>query len=328
MRKNILAQSISGFISLLLIGGCSSIPQTVGFPSAIPERTILPTLTITPAITPTLTITPTITPTLTALPTLVEATPVNTMTTQERKNFLTQFLSDSGNCHLPCWWDITPGQSWGVAEKVIHQVGGNFAAVFPGHDPGTTVYGTYIIDGIPTNDITIEEKGSLVYAWHINSTNSQDPAIVHRIWKNYLAPKIVTAYGMPDRILLWVVPSPDFLRYGVYSEWLFYDELGFSIRYDGRIPKYFSGASFFRICPSDQLLEIGLNMQAPDNNLSLDRFDKILEDIRLGTDTGKLRVVHSLQDATGLDDTEIYNTFTQNKDACFAIPSDIWSPDK
>jgi len=246
------------------------------------------------------------------------------MTTQERGNFLTQFLSDGGDCRLPCLWDITPGQSWGDAEKGIHKLGGKLVAVFPGHDPKATVYGTHIIDGMPTNDISIEEKDRLVYAWHINST-SADPAIVRRIWKNHLAPKIVTAYGMPDRILLWVVPSPDFLRYGVYYEWLFYDELGFSIRYDGRIPKYFSGASFFRICSSDQLLGVELNMQAPDNNLPLDRFDKVLEDRRLGTDTGKLIVVHSLQYATGLDNTEIYNTFIQNNEPCFAIPSNIWS---
>lgn len=319
-----ITQGISGFILLLVIGSCSSISKTVDFPSAIPTHTILPALTITPTITPTSTITPTITSTLTAIPTLVEATPANTMTTEERRNFVTEFLSDSGDCHLPCWWYITPGQSWGDAEKVIRKLGGNLVAAFPGHDPETTVYGTHIMNGILTDDVSIEEKNGSVYRWHVNS-DSTDPAIVRRTWKNYLAPKIVTAYGMPDRILLWVVPSPDFLRYGVYSEWLFYDELGFSIRYDGRIPKYFSGASFFRICPSDQLLGVDLNMQAPDNNLPLDRFDKVLEDRRLGTETGKSIVVHSLQDATELDNTEIYNTFIQSKEACFAIPSDIWS---
>jgi hypothetical protein len=316
MKRNSITQHVLRFALLLLISGCISTPPTQEFLSPVPTHTILPTLTVTPTITPTLTI----------MPTLVEATPVNTMTTEERKNFLIQFLSNSGDCRLPCWWNITPGQSWEDAEKVIHELGGNLVAVFPGYDPQTTVYGTYIIDGIPTNDISVEEKDGLVYAWHINSTNPQDPETVRRIWKNYSTQKIVSAYGMPNRILLWVVPSPDSLRYGGYSQWLFYDELGFSIRYDGRIPRYFSGAPFFRICSeTDPLLSIELDMQSPDNNLPLDRFDKILEDVRLGTDTGKLRVIHSLQEATGLDDTEIYNTFIQNQGACFAIPSDIWS---
>lgn len=314
MKKDTVIQHILGFTLLLIIVSCTSTSPTVDFPSPVPTHTTSPTLTVTPTITPTLTI----------MPTLVEAIPVNTMTTEERRNFLTQFLSDSGDCRLPCWWDITPGQSWEDAEKVIHQMGGNLVAVFPGYDPNTTVYGTHIMEGILTDSVSIEEKDGLVHAWHIHSASS-DPEIIRRIWKNYSAQQIVKRYGMPDRILLWVVPSPDFLRYGVYDEWLFYDALGFSIRYQGRIPKYFSGASFFRICSSDQLLEIELNMQAPDNNRPLERFDKVLEDRRLGTETGKSIVLHSLQDATGLDDAEIHNTFIQNENACFTIPSDIWS---
>jgi len=95
--------------------------------------------------------------------------------------------------------------------------------------------------------------------------------------------------------------------------------------YEARIPKYFFGAPFFRICSeTDPLLNIEINTQSPDNSLALDRFDRTLEEVRLGTDIGKVLVIHSLQEATGLDDTEIYNTFLQNEGACFAIPSDIW----
>jgi len=314
MRKKTIVQLISRFM-LLLIVGCTSTTPIVASSSSVPTHMALPTLTVIP----------TITPTLTATPTLVEATPVNTMTTEERRDFLTQFLSDSGDCRLPCWWDITPGQLWEDAGKVIHKLGGNLIAAFPGDDPKTTVYGTYIIDGIPTNDISIEEKDGLVYAWHINSTNSQDPETVRRIWKNYSAQKIVTAYGMPDRILLRGDPASNSLQYGLYSLWLFYDELGFSILYEARIPKYFFGAPFFRICSEvDPLLSIEVNTQSSENLLSLDRFDRTLEEIRLGTDIGKVLVIHSLQEATRLDDTEIYNTFIQNEGACFAIPSDIW----
>jgi hypothetical protein len=314
MRKKVVAQLIPRFM-LFLIVGCTSTSPIVESPSSVPTHTLLPTLTVTS----------TITPTLTAVPTLVEATPVNTMTTEERKNFLTQFLSDSGDCRLPCWWNITPGQTWEDAEKVIHKLGGGLVVAFPGHDSKTTVYGTYIIDEIPTNDIRIEEKDGLVYAWHINSTNSQDPEIVRRIWKNYSAQKIVKAYGMPGRILLRAHPATHPRQYGIYSLWLFYDELGFSILYEARVPRYFFGAPFFRICSeTDPLLSIDLNTQSPDNALLLDRFDGILEEVRMATDIGKAIVIHTLQEATGLDDIEIYNTFMQKEGACFAIPSDIW----
>jgi hypothetical protein len=67
-----------------------------------------------------------------------------------------------------------------------------------------------------------------------------------------------------------------------------------------------------------------LHTQSPDNPLPLERFDRTLEEVRLETEVGKVLVIRSLQEATGLDDTEIHNTFVQNERACFAIPSDIW----
>jgi hypothetical protein len=316
MNKNIITQYVLRFALLLLISGCISTPPTDVFLGPVPTHTVLPTSTAAPTTTPTFVVTPT----------LIEATPAQTATTDERKNYFSEFLSNNGGCRLPCWWSITPGQTLGDVERAIHRLGGVSGAVFPGYDPGTTVYG---VGGLPltgatnTSDVYFEEKDGLVYAWHITSTGYQYEEF-RRLWKNYSPQKIVAEYGMPDRILLWAFPSPDLLRYGVYSEWLFYDELGFSIRYDARIPKYFSGAPFFRICSNDPLLEIELNMQSPDNGLPLDRFDKILEDIRLGTDTGKLRLVHSLQEATNLNDMEIYNIFIQDEEPCFAIPSDIW----
>lgn len=279
MKKNTITQHILRF-TLLLIGGCTSISPTEEFLSPIPTHTILPTLTVTPTITPT----------------LVEAIPINTATTEEQINFLREFMSHDGDCRLPCWWGISPGQTLEDAEKEIHKLRGVSGEVFPGYDPDTTVYGVggipLIVDvtGVTHSDtVYFEEKQGLVYAWHITSTVGYDyPEEFNRAWKNYSAQKIVMEYGTPNRVMLWVVPSPDFLRYGVYSLWLFYDELGFSIRYDGRIPKYFSGAPFFRICSGiDPLLEIELNMQSPDNNLPLERFDIILEDVRLGTNTGK-----------------------------------------
>jgi hypothetical protein len=290
----------------------------VDSPTVVPTHTALPTLTVTS----------TITPTLTASPTLVDATPVNTLTLEQQKSFVTEFLSDNGDCRLPCWWNITPSQTWENAEKTIRGLGGVLVPSIPGYDPETTKYGTSIVlrNVILEGHISLEEKQGLVHAWHISSTGGvKNPEEFRRFWKNYLAQKIVKAYGMPDRILLRGDPSSSSLHYGLYSLWLFYDKLGFSILYEGRIPRYFFGAPFFRICSeTDPLLNIELHTQSPDNHLPLDRFDRTLEEVRLETDIGKILVIRSLQEATGLDDTEIYNTFIQNERACFAIPSDIW----
>jgi hypothetical protein len=320
MKENTITPYVLGFTLLLFIGGCTSTSPPDEVPNPVPAHRVLSTLTATVTVMPTLAITPT----------LLETTPISTATTEERRNLFREFMSHNGSCRLPCWWHVTPGQAWEDAEKTIQGLGGALVPGIPGYDPETTTYGTSITvkNIIPDGTISLEEKQGLVHAWHISSTGGVDnPEEFRRFWKNYLAQKIVTMYGMPDRILLHGDPAPNALQYGLYSLWLFYDELGFSILYEARIPKYFFDAPFFRICSeTDPLLNIEINTQSPDNFLPLDRFDRTLEQVRLVTDMGKLIVIRSLQEATGLDDTEIYDTFLQNEVACFAIPSDIWSP--
>lgn len=65
-------------------------------------------------------------------------------------------------------------------------------------------------------------------------------------------------------------------------------------------------------------------MQMSTNSLPLERFDGMFEAIRLGEDIGKGFVIRSLQESTGLSDEELYHAYMQEKDPCFAIPSDIW----
>ncbi len=319
MKTVVTSQVVLAITLSLLIGGCISTSTTKEIPSPAPTHIALLIQTITQTITSTLVVTPT----------LVEATPVNTMASEEQKDFVNEFLSDSGECRLPCWWNITPGQTWKDAEKTIQDFGSALVPVFPGYDPKTTQYGTSIRlnNLIPRANIYIEEKQGLVYAWHVSSAwNLENREEFRHIWKNYSAQKIIKVYGMPDRILLHGKNTNSFYYGRDYSLWLFYDELGFSISYRPLIPKYFSGAPFFRICSeTDILAGIEFNMQAPSNPLPLERFDRTFEEIRLGTDIGKGVVIRSLQEATGLSDEEIYQAFMQEKDPCLAIPSDIWS---
>lgn len=270
---------------------------------------------------------PIILPTLTVIASVADATPFNTMTSQEQKNFIKEFLFDSGDCQLPCWWNIPPDQTWTDAEKRIHNLGGSLIEVFPGYDSEATVY-LIDIDALPINNLYLEKKHGAVYAWHVLSTGGVvNPDRFGDNWESYLAQNIINRYGRPERILINSSPSFNSLEYGLYSLWLFYDKLGFSIRYDARIPKSYSNSAYFNICPStDPLLNLEFNMQSPNNPLPLDRFDLILEDIRLQTETGKITVLHTIQKATGLNDEEIYNVFMQEKNPCFAISSDIWKP--
>lgn len=319
MKKHFFSMFILLITSCFCLIACSSSSPQGETSSPSSTLSVLPTLTNTPVSTHT--------PTIPS--TLVEATPVNTMTSDEQKNFVREFLSNNvADCRLPCWWNITPGQAWSDAEKTIQGFGGVLVAGIPGYDPETTTYGTSVPlkNVIPNTTIRLEEKQRLVHAWHISSTEGvENPEEFRRVWKNYSAQKMINVYGMPNRILLRGNPAFNSLQYGLYSLWLFYDELGFSVLYEDRIPRYFSRAPSFRICSeTDPLLSIELNMQSPDNPLPLDRFDRTLEQIRLETDIGKVIVIRSLQEATGLSDEELYEAFMQEKDPCLAIPSDIW----
>lgn len=316
MKKRINSKFSLGMTLMLLMSSCMSISLSETPQSPTLTSTLFPTSTVTPIATPTFTITST----------PVFATLINTMTSKEQKDFIREFLSDSGDCQLPCWWNISPEQPWENAEKNILSLGSILVPVFPGYDPETQVYGIPINNVIPRTDIYIEEKKGMVYAWHVTSAwELENRGEFRRVWKNYSAQKIIKAYGMPDRILLHGRSTNSFYYDRSYYLWLFYDKLGFSISYQPLIPKYFSGAPFFRICSeTDTLMSIKLNMQASINPLPLDRFDTMLEEIRLGTDIGKNYLIFSLQEATGLSDEEIYQAYMQEKDPCLAIPSDIW----
>jgi hypothetical protein len=318
MKKNAFLQFVLLIIMCFFLVGCA--------PKYQQEDTLIPISTSTELAT--LIITPIGTPTFIATPIMVEATPVHTMTSEEQKDFVKEFLSNSGDCKLPCWWNITPGQTWVDAEKTIQSFGGALVPVFPGYDPETTVYGTSIglNNLIPGANIYIEEKEGLVYAWHISSDWERvNPEEFGYFWKNYSAQKIIKAYGMPDRILLHGRSTNSFYYGRNYELWLFYDELGFSILYEPLIPEYFSSAPFFRICSeTDALIGIEFNMQVSSNPLPLDRFDQTLEEVRLGTEIGKSFMIRPLQEATGMNDEELYEAFMQEKDPCLAIPSDIW----
>jgi hypothetical protein len=297
-------------VAIFIISSCRQAILPGGLQSPAPTTTWSPATTIPEAPDPTSTH---------VLPV------VNTATVQERERFVRESLSDNNNCRLPCWWGFIPGETaWTDVEEVLLYLGVKIGSV-PGSEPNTIFHGTGGFDFIDVtgksifSNVSFSEKEGLVYTIHITSEGYNNPTEFHRLWQDYSPQKIVMTYGMPDRILLNVVDP--YSVYGGYYLWFFYDKLGFSIRYPGN----FEVEPVLRICSSIETIgKIDLNLQTSENELPLDRFDPLLEEKRLGTETGRLRVVQSLQDATGLDDTEIYNTFIRDDEACFDTPQEIW----
>lgn len=248
--------------------------------------------------------------------------PVNTLAAPEREKFVRDTISSNSNCKLPCWWDITPGETtWEEAEEFLQHLGVRVGAV-PGYSLNAVLHGTggFDFEGISIkNGFSFEETNGIIDAILINSDGYNNLEEFQTLWGNYSPKKILETYGVPDRI--WLNVTEVYASARGYHLWFFYDEMGFMIRYPGDVVD----ASVLHICPViEGMRAIDLSLQAPDSPLPLERFDAILEDIRLQTETGKTRGLHSIQDATGLDEKQFYDAFMQEDPACFDTPQDIW----
>lgn len=310
------------FVAYLLPIGVTIILLVIGCKGIIPAKESIPFMTITPNLAVTTIQTPTLTLTNTPFP-------INTATTQEREDFLRGYLSDDSNCNLPCWWNIIPGETaWRDVEQLLNYLGARVSSI-PGYRSDSTFHGAGGFDFIDIsghsvfNRIGFDERNGIVDATLISSEGYNNPKEFHTLWANYSPQEIMKKYSTPDRI--WLnVPSSSGSVYRDYFLWLFYDELGFMIRYHGEV----LSATILHICPKlegdGDIGKIDLNLQSPNEPLSLERFDAILEDVRKGTDTGKLRIIRSIQEASGIDEKEFYRIFVQEDPACFNTPQDIW----
>jgi hypothetical protein len=249
--------------------------------------------------------------------------PVNTLTVPEREKFVRDTISGNPSCKLPCWWDITPGETtWKETEEFLQRLGVRIGAV-PGYSPNAVFHGTggFDFEGISINNgFSFEETNGIIDAILIRSDGYNNLEKFQTLWKDYSPKRILEAYGPPDRI--WLNVTEVYASARGYHLWFFYDEMGFMIRYPGDVVD----TPVLHICPViEGMRAIDLSLQASDSPLPLERFDAILEDIWLQTETGKTRGLHSIQDATGLDEKQFYDAFIQEDLACFDTPQDIWT---
>lgn len=256
------------------------------------------------------------------------ALPSSTLTISESKNFIKEYLTDNSSCKLPCWLDVTPGETTLLeVEELLRYIGILFDSKgVPGYTSNSTFHGTNTLyyKNIVT-DFSFEVIDKVVNAILIRSYTYEPSEEFKVFWKKYSLKNILKEYGVPDRILLNVAGSYNFGR--TYRLWVFYDSKKIMIRYDGRI--YDSGINdnpILRICPmTDGMNPINITLQDSKSSLPIERFDVILEDIRLQTETGRTRALHTIQESTGMNKEEFYNLFMQDEELiCFETPSDIW----
>jgi hypothetical protein len=115
------------FVAFVLLMGACANPTAPSSPvtrhTASPTSSVTATLQSSP--TPSPTSSPSTAPeaTLTKTPTATRTptwTPVPTLLPEEAQTALKELFANNGDCQLPCWWGITPGEtSWAQANEKL-----------------------------------------------------------------------------------------------------------------------------------------------------------------------------------------------------------------
>jgi len=305
-------------LMVLAITGCKASQTGVVTTTTNPTLATQPTLFSTPTNVPTNIPTPTSTP-LIPTPT-TSLTPMPTLTVQERESHVRELLQTNAGCELPCWWGIVPGKTkWEDARKMLEHLGVRISSKT--EPDGSIFHGTGGFDFEDEkiyNNFGFLERDGVVDSIHIWSDAGSNIPGFQTLWMYYDPQLLIPAFGVPSQAWL-KTSSTDIGDTGrkIYVLWIFYDQHGFIVRYDG----FVRHDQIYHICPTltnefEGVRQISFLLQSPENQLPLDRIDQVgITD----------KYIRTLEDATGLSLDEFYQLFTQeDKPACFNTPRDIW----
>lgn len=312
MTKNIFYFHLSWTLVLLCLFGCSS-PTAVAYSDGEETPHSSPSETFQPLVLSTNTVIPS--PLFTPLPTLL---------VDEQESYIKEFLEAKTDCQLPCWWGITPGKtSWQDSETLLRHLGATIKQFQS--ETGEYNYGV-LLRGLPELDLSFYDNvtpNSIVDKIFVsgNKGGGQDQKEFEDFWKSYSPKEIMTKYGVPSRILLDTIGTLGNTGTGKhgYTVWIFYDSLGFMIRYGG----FIADEETFRFCfnlnqGANDIHHIELTLQHQGYAFPLEHDDSILG-------SASPRGL-PLQDITGISVEKIHQLFTQiEKPYCLETPHDVWS---
>jgi hypothetical protein len=333
---------------LLFMAGCSvpiatvATPETTAYTS--PTRVSSLVTLVTP--TPTLTspkVTPSLTPTVISLAT---PTPQPTLSADKAKELVFGLLKNNGDCRLPCFWGLTPGQ---IDLQTFSAFTGKFGNTF--------TLDSYIArrDFGPTGGFTViyRENGvniRVAFAYYQNKESTQlEQLVMHADslyekgqdpnWKSsteisplygdasfaqalqyYTLPQILSNYGRPSQVLVGTFrDAPDDYpnMFHPFSLVLFYQEQGFFAEYASQ--RETVGNDFVG-CPAKAYIRI--SAWDPKSGLSLTDIVKRGGDV---INDMNLDYFKPVDKATALTLDEFYEAFKDPKNtACLKTRIDVW----
>jgi len=248
-------------------------------------------------------------------PTLpLNSTLAPTLSSEEIAPRIQELLKTNGDCALPCWWGITPGQStWAETRQILLQLGTRTNDI-PLTD-GVTGHGTGGLDltePLITIRLYLVEQSEVIDTISLQAEADFGNRVeFQKIFERYFLKSILLIHGPPSRVwvdLLGGIPEPPSTRVPLELT-VFYDSQGIMIAYTGSI-EYHSNT--YQVCPlAGNIAGVSIFLQSPDNPRPLNQ--------------AHTTHVHTLEEASGLSVVDFQTVFVQGDDqTCFETPQNIW----
>jgi hypothetical protein len=298
------------------------------------EITSLPNvITIKPSITSTLLALPTRVSTSTTTISTVDSTTTPTLSLPPRISqdlwyeAIINILSSNGNCNLPCWWGVYPGESTVQSfNNVFYPFGYNELNKQGDFSEDLSMSVNQI--NIPNLLMRMSFENNIVQRIYILADNINKPGdkVSHfddfaRAMENYSLESILEHYGIPSKVYLEVYPKYEPTSPLMYALWVFYEDLGFLIEYEGE--GYVIQDGVVNICPDfDKLYTMKFYLQSSQVKPLLSGF---ADEMQSFNELVSQKSLLSLSDATSLTVEGFHDLFTSDKqDKCFQSSRELW----
>lgn len=234
--------------------------------------------------------------------------PQPTLSLAEKEALALEYYMTNGNCELPCWWGIVPGETeWQTAEHFFSTIAVKITS--NAESETDSYYSTSITVPVPED---LSEINLLIHTFIV-----EDGVIVEikpeGPWgdrKVDTVSEILSAYGRPTEVWLDTV-GYTFGSYYPFGIALFYPEKGILARYWDEadlINDYLIG------CP--QVDSATLELWSPKWNLSFEE--------TLSRQQG-IQYYKPLSEVTGMDVETFYQTYLDpDTETCIETPAELW----
>lgn len=281
--------------------------------------------------------TPVLTPTIKnpSTPILMPAA-ISTLSTDHASTRLLDFLSNNGNCQLPCLWSITPGKSTAQEAQILWSPLSGISTrilTLPSYftaDEGS-IHPAYIEDDLMLITNAGYESNHQVIS-HITFSTSEQKKFVPSTggWgllnifgstafgkrvEYYSLKHLLSEQGIPTSVLILTSGlPPTYNGSGEFEIVLSYPNQGIWVRYTTQMQFLANGT--VRGCPSNAHIEMDLY---PSGNAN--EFSRFIGKTHPEISDGWYKPI---QEVTSLTLQQFYETFQQPTDKCIETPAKLW----